>query len=70
MSHYRLYFMSPLDGHIDRFFEFEADSDLEALRTVQAASGEEPLELWSGQRKIGRFEVDSAHIVQDQEAAE
>lgn len=58
MPAFRLYFMNPFDSHIDRFFEFEAESDLEALRTVQIASGEQPMELWSGQRKVRRFEAD------------
>jgi len=68
MPVYRLYFMNRFNGHIDRFFEFEAESDLEALQTVQTASGVQPMELWSGERKVGRFEADSSGP--RQEAAE
>ena len=57
MSYYRLYFMHPLSGHIERVHELEAGSDAEAIRLVEAKAGREPLELWCGTRKIHRIEA-------------
>ncbi len=56
MSYYRLYFISPGNGHILRFAEFEAPDDEAALSLSREHEGEMPLELWSKRRKIARIE--------------
>jgi hypothetical protein len=57
MAYYRLYFMHPLTGHIERVNELEAATDEEAIRLIQARQGREPLELWCGTRKVHRIEA-------------
>ena len=57
MSHYRLYFLGIRTGSIERFEEFEAEDDDSALALIQPRIGDQPLELWSGGRKIGQFET-------------
>jgi hypothetical protein len=56
MSRYRLYFLDSRTGSIDRFEEFEARDDDHALDLIGPRIGDAPLELWSGGRKVGRFE--------------
>lgn len=58
--YYRLYFMSCASGHIERFEEFEAADDVEAVRVARRQPGQQPLELWQEHRKVKRFEVASA----------
>ncbi len=53
--HYRLYYMSPQTGHIERYDEFEAPDDGQATRMAEAQLGKQPLELWSGHRKLRRY---------------
>lgn len=57
MPHYRLYFLSRRNGSIERFEEFEARDDDAALAEIEQRIGDQPLELWSGGRKIGQFET-------------
>jgi hypothetical protein len=57
VAYYRLYFMHPLTGHIERVHEVEAASDDEAIRLIEAEAGREPLELWCGPRKVHRIEA-------------
>lgn len=57
MPHYRLYFLSRRNGSIERFEEFEARDDEAALAVIEQRLGDQPLELWSGGRKIGQFET-------------
>ena len=57
MSYYRLYFMHPDNGHIDRFAEFEAPDDRAAVALASEHLGENPLELWCERRKVGRIEA-------------
>lgn len=57
MPHYRLYFLSPRNGSIERFEEFEASDDDDALAHIDQHVGEQPLELWSAGRRVGRFEA-------------
>ena len=57
MAHYRLYFLDSRTGKIERFEEFEARDDDEALGLIEQRIGDQPLELWSGGRKIGQFET-------------
>ena len=57
MAYYRLYFMHPLSGHIERVHELEAASDEDAIRVIEEKAGREPLELWCGTRKVHRIEA-------------
>lgn len=57
MSYYRLYFMSNFSGHIERFEEFDADDDGEALALAASKQGSLPLELWCSHRKVARFDA-------------
>jgi hypothetical protein len=57
MAHYRLYFLNSRTGKIERFEEFEAQDDDQALVLIEQRIGDQPLELWSGGRKIGQFET-------------
>ncbi len=56
MTYYRLYFMDPNSGHIFRFEEFEAAEEDEAIGRAERACEAEPVELWSGRRKVRRLE--------------
>jgi hypothetical protein len=56
MPQYRLYYLHSRTGSIDRFEEFVARDDDHAVKLIDPHIGEQPLELWSGGRKIGQFE--------------
>ena len=56
MSYYRLYFMSSFSGHIERFEEFEADDDAQAIAFAEANQCALALELWCSRRKVARVE--------------
>jgi hypothetical protein len=49
---YRLYFLNPNSGHIDRFEEFDAAGDTEAIGRAEDRQQDVPLELWSERRKV------------------
>ena len=55
MSYYRLYFMSSFSGHIERFEEFAADNDEQAISVAQSRQDLLPMELWCSERKVKRF---------------
>ena len=57
MGYYRLYFMNRSNGHIERFEEFDAADDSSAVSIADGHIGDQPLELWSGHRKVQRFEA-------------
>lgn len=57
MAHYRLYFMNPRNGHIERFESIEAEGDGAAAAAADAHQGRQPMELWCGGRKIASFEA-------------
>lgn len=57
MPVYRLYFLANPSGSIERFEEFEAADDDEALAMIDQQIGDQPLELWSDRRKIGQFDT-------------
>lgn len=57
MGYYRLYFMNRSSGHIERFEEFDAADDSSAESIADRHVGSQPLELWSGHRKVRRFEA-------------
>ena len=58
MGGYRLYFMDRFSGHIDHRREFVADSDAEAAAIAHGWFDGSPMELWSGSRKLKRWEAD------------
>ena len=55
MSYYRLYFMTSFTGHIERFEEFAADNDEQAISLAQSRQGPLALELWCSHRKVEQF---------------
>jgi hypothetical protein len=57
MSYYRLYFLSTFSGHIERFEEFDAEDDREAVALAETKQGPLPLELWRSHRKVARVET-------------
>ena len=56
VSYYRLYFMDAFTGHIERFEDFEAERDEEAVGRALDSEGVRPLELWNENRKVARIE--------------
>ncbi len=56
MRYYRLYFMDRFSGHIEHFREFEAEDDAGALTVAEGWREDRPMELWSRQRKLRRWE--------------
>ena len=55
MAYYRLYMMSNPHGRFVGFEEIDAEDDLEAIRAAERRLGPQPLELWSGKRKVKSF---------------
>jgi hypothetical protein len=60
MLYYRLYFMHPDNGHIERFADFQAPDDAHALSLAREHIGDNPLELWCERRKVHRIEAFSS----------
>ena len=56
MASYRLYFMDPRSGHIERVEPFEANGDEDAIARAESHRSAAPLELWSEDRKVHRLE--------------
>ncbi|WP_116090339.1 hypothetical protein [Sphingomonas crusticola] len=63
MTHYRLYFMNPRSGHIDRAQDLDAPDDQAALRLASTYDGIHPLELWCNSRKVYRIERPSSGVI-------
>ena len=57
MPLYRLYHMSPHDGHIRNFDDFEAANDEAALVFANGKLNAHPMELWEQHRKVARLEA-------------
>ena len=57
VAFYRLYFMNPRNGHIERFESIAAEGDAAAMMAADAHQGRQPMELWCGGRKVARFEA-------------
>lgn len=55
MTYYRLYIFDG-SGHIARFHEFEAASDVAALASARERRSTTAMELWSGNRKVRRWD--------------
>lgn len=56
MIYYRLYFLDRFSGHIDQFREFEAEGDDAAVALAELWSDGRPMELWSRERRLKRWE--------------
>jgi hypothetical protein len=54
---FRLYFLHPQHGQVEVVEEFDAASDAAALDSRFKYRGERPVELWCGERKVGRMEA-------------
>jgi hypothetical protein len=59
MAEYRIYYLDP-DNHILRAEEFERADDAVAKTVARSSAYRYPVELWSKDRCIGRFEPLSA----------
>ena len=55
MVYYRLYLLSPANGRFIGFEEIEAPDDVQAVHLAAQHSGNQPLELWCGKRKVKSF---------------
>ena len=57
MAYYRLYFFNPGTGRIDHFREYEAPGNMAAV--VRAGDWRDlgAMELWSGRRKVKRWDA-------------
>lgn len=70
MTHYRLYFMNPHSGHIERAEHLLARDDGDAISISEALLDGKPMELWRDGRKVTRLEVQPWDPAFRQEAAE
>jgi hypothetical protein len=57
MVNYRLYQLRETTNEVTSFDEFEADGDALAIAMVEAWRSFNPMELWTGHRKIRRWEA-------------
>ena len=57
MAQYRLYFIDRFSGHIETSREFHADDDAAAVQLVAELRNGQPMELWSRDRKVRRWEA-------------
>jgi len=56
MAYYRLYYFGGPSGRIDHFREFEAPHDAAAIMQCGEWRSINPMELWSGRRKVMRWD--------------
>ena len=56
MIRYRLCFINPRTGQVDRERDIEAHDDVDAVHSARD-SDHRPLELWCGKRKVKSFPV-------------
>jgi hypothetical protein len=54
---YRLYLLDRHTGHINGVADFHSSDDVEAIMLAQQRQDKVPTELWSGGRKISRFDA-------------
>lgn len=57
MACYRLYQLRTPKNEVESFREFEADGDSMAIVFAEAWRTLNPMELWSGHRKVRRWEA-------------
>ena len=56
MVYYRLYQLHGPRNEVQSFHEFEARDDAHAIEVGEERHGVNPMELWSGHRKVRRWE--------------
>ena len=56
MAYYRLYQLHGPRNEVESFEEFDATDDAEAIAQGEAYRRLNPMELWSGHRKVRRWE--------------
>jgi hypothetical protein len=56
MGYYRLYFLDAFHGRIDRFIQFELESDETAIDFAQEWRGSLTLELYNGARVVKHWD--------------
>lgn len=56
MAYYRLYQLRGPKNEVETFHEFDADDDLKAIARGETFRRFNPMELWSGHRKVRRWE--------------
>ena len=56
MVYYRLYHLRGANFEVESFDEFEAEDDRNAIAESEARRGLKPMELWSGHRKVMRWD--------------
>jgi len=56
MVYYRLYQLRGPRNEVESFHEFHADGDSAAVALAEPWRGLNPMELWSGHRKVRRWE--------------
>jgi hypothetical protein len=56
MVYYRLYHLRGPTSEVESFHEFEADDDGDAIDQCEGRRGVNPMELWSGHRKVKRWD--------------
>ncbi|MCS3758657.1 hypothetical protein [Bradyrhizobium centrosematis] len=57
---YRVYMLT-FEGHVLGFVDLQCASDDEALKKAAALVGDDPVEVWNGGRRVGRFEADTVN---------
>jgi len=57
MTHYRIYYMNTVSGHIDSAEDIDLACDEESINLAQVLSRDKPIEVWCGTRKVHRFEA-------------
>jgi hypothetical protein len=57
MAFYRIYQLRGPKNEVESFDEFEADNDESALARAEEHRGLNAMELWSGHRKVQRWEA-------------
>ena len=61
MAYYRLYFLDAFNGRIDRFIQFEVDSDEAAIDFAKEWQGPLTLDLCNGVRRVKHWYPLSLH---------
>jgi len=56
MVYYRLYQLHGPRNEVQSFHEFDAPDDVRAIELGEERRGPNPMELWSGHRKVRRWE--------------
>jgi hypothetical protein len=57
MAYYRVYFINQRSGHFERFAEFDAAGDGEAIEHAGTYESDQAVELWCGGRMVCRLEA-------------